>query len=80
MPVRAVAEMLDCNVDWDGAAQTAVISKPNGAEVKITIGNNTLTVDGKPSVMDTAAVIKDDRTYIPVRFVAEALGLMVEWK
>jgi hypothetical protein len=24
-------------------------------------------------------MIRDDRTYIPVRFVAEALGLTVEW-
>ncbi|MFR7721771.1 MAG: stalk domain-containing protein [Hominilimicola sp.] len=24
-------------------------------------------------------MIKDDRTFIPVRFVAEALGLEVEW-
>ena len=30
--------------------------------------------------MDTIAIIKkDDRTFIPVRFVAEALGLEVEW-
>ncbi len=29
--------------------------------------------------MDTAAIIKDDRTYIPVRFVAEALGLEIKW-
>ena len=29
--------------------------------------------------MDTTAIIKDDRTFIPVRFVAEALGLEVEW-
>ena len=28
---------------------------------------------------DTTAIIKDDRTFIPVRFVAEALGLEVEW-
>ncbi len=29
--------------------------------------------------MDTAARIVNDRTYIPARFVAEALGYEVEW-
>jgi hypothetical protein len=29
--------------------------------------------------MDTAAVITGDRTFVPVRFIAEALGLTVEW-
>ncbi|MCI5892096.1 MAG: copper amine oxidase N-terminal domain-containing protein [Clostridiales bacterium] len=38
-----------------------------------------MTVNDKSIQMDTSAIIKDDRTYIPVRFVAEALGLTVEW-
>lgn len=29
--------------------------------------------------MDTKAIIKDSRTFVPVRFVAEALGADVEW-
>ena len=29
--------------------------------------------------MDTKSIIKDSRTFIPIRFVAEALGLNVEY-
>jgi len=29
--------------------------------------------------MDTAAIIRDERTFVPVRFIAEALGLTVGW-
>ena len=29
--------------------------------------------------MDTAAVLKDSRTYVPFRFVAEALGAHVDY-
>jgi hypothetical protein len=32
-----------------------------------------------PIVMDTVAVLKGGRTYIPLRYIAEALGLTVEW-
>ena len=58
---------------------TATITKENGDVVKVTLGSDVLTVNNKLSQMDTTAIIKDDRTFIPVRFVAEALGLEVEW-
>lgn len=79
VPVRAVSEMLDCDVTWDGERQTVTIKRENDNVIKIVIGSDIMTVDDKQIKMDTAALIKDDRTYIPVRFVAEAMGLTVEW-
>ena len=79
VPIRAVSEMLDCKVDWDDTSKTATITKENGDVVKVTLGSDVLTVNNKSSQMDTTAIIKDDRTFIPVRFVAEALGWEVEW-
>ena len=79
VPIRAVSGMLDCKVDWDDTSKTATITKENGDVVKVTLGSDVLTVNNKSSQMDTTAIIKDDRTFIPVRFVAEALGLEVEW-
>lgn len=38
-----------------------------------------MDVNGETVKMDTAARIVDDRTYIPVRFVAEALGFEVDY-
>lgn len=43
------------------------------------IGIDLLTKNGTASQMDTESVIISDRTYIPVRFIAEALGFTVEW-
>ena len=79
VPIRAVSEMLDCKVDWDDTSKKATITKENGDVVKVTLGSDVLTVNNKSSQMDTTAIIKDDRTFIPVRFVAEALGLEVVW-
>ena len=46
--------------------------------VVMTIGETTYTVNDDEATMDTAPVIGDgDRTYVPVRFVAEALGYTV---
>lgn len=82
VPVRFVAEELGAEVAWDAAARTAVIRK-DGVRVDVPEGSPELTVtqDGTPRTvtMDTEAVLKDGRTYVPVRFVAEALGAFVDY-
>lgn len=79
VPIRAVSEMLNARVDWQQDIKTAVITKDNGDTVKITLDSDIMLVNEKPIQMDTAAMLKDERTFIPVRFVAEALGLTVKW-
>lgn len=79
VPIRAVAEMLDCKVDWNGETQTVTITKDSGKIVKIVIGSDTMTVDGSAVKMDTKAVISEERTYIPIRFAAEALDYSVSY-
>jgi len=80
VPVRFVSETMGADVNWNGSTQTAVITK-GATAVSITIGLAKLTVvkDGVSSTvtMDTKAVLKDSRTYVPVRYVAEALGAWV---
>jgi len=82
IPVRFVAESLGADVSWYGATNTAYCKK-NGITVAITIGNKNLKVtkNGKTStvVMDTEAVNGQSRTYVPIRFVAEALGAYVDY-
>ncbi|GEM_PF-7007869 len=78
IPIRAVAEALGCKVDWDDASQTAIITKDNTV-IMIVIGSSDMQVGSETVQMDTAAEIKDERTYIPVRFVGEALGMTVNW-
>ena len=82
IPVRFVTEQLGATVTWDGKTQTANITK-NGIKVAITIGNADMKVTKNSKTdtvkMDTAAVLKDGRTYVPIRFVAEALGAVVDY-
>jgi hypothetical protein len=78
LPVRAIAEALGATVQWDEATQTATLTLGEKT-VKVTIGQNSLLVDGNPVSMDTAAAIKDGRTLLPVRAIGEALGAQVGW-
>ena len=81
MPVRYVAEAIGISQDnilWDQATQTATFIKA-GNVAQLKVGSKTLTVNGANISMDTAAKVKDGRTVIPVRFVAQALGASVNY-
>lgn len=47
--------------------------------VKLTIGKTTAYVNGVPKTLDSAPIIKDSRTLLPVRFIAESFGADVAW-
>lgn len=78
LPVRFVAENLGAAVTWDGTTSTATLTRSD-IEIKITIGATTATVNGEEKPLDAPAFIENSRTYLPVRFVAEALGGTVAW-
>lgn len=78
LPVRFVAENLGATVGWVEATSTATLTCGD-IEIKITIGAKTATVNGVEKPLDAPAFIENSRTYLPVRFVAEALGAAVAW-
>ena len=81
-PVRFIGEALGAEVSWDNARRTAVLRRDK-TRVEIPIDSRRITVvrDGisEAVIMDTTAVIYEDRTYVPVRYVAEALGAYVDY-
>ncbi len=78
IPIRAVAETLGCNVNWDEETYTATLTKADKTVI-IKIGSAEMQCGNEIIAMDTTAQIVNDRTYIPVRFAGEALGIKVEW-
>ena len=46
-----------------------------GGTAVFTIGSTSYTVSGAVYTMDVAPYIKDSRTFLPIRYVAEALGV-----
>lgn len=76
-PIRAFATALgveDSEVTWDQATQTATID----GTIKITMGSDTIKTAYGTIKMDTAAVNKEGRIYVPARYVANALGYEIE--
>ncbi|MBQ4339443.1 MAG: copper amine oxidase N-terminal domain-containing protein [Firmicutes bacterium] len=78
VPLRVTMEAYGCNVDWNGDTRTAIVEK-DGRVVQVPIGQNYILINGDKKYNDTAAVIKNDRTYLPIRAVLEAFGAEVDW-
>ena len=83
VPFRAIAEVLGAEVDYNAGAITA---KKNGQTLAFSLGGKQLTITDdstgkviKTTAVDSAPYKKGGRTYVPVRFFAEAFGLTVQW-
>jgi hypothetical protein len=78
IPIRAVSQTLGAKVEWDGKKYQAVITSGKST-ITIPIDSDTAYIDGEPYKLSTEATIMNGRTMVPLRFVAEALGLSVSW-
>lgn len=81
LPYRLIFEALGAEVDYfpkEGKTEK-VTGSLNGKKIEMTIGSKTALIDGKPYEMDVAPEITKNRTYVPIRFAAEALGCRVEY-
>lgn len=79
VPVRALAQELGFDVDWVASTRTIVIKK--GADtVKITLGSNITDVNSRQVTMDVFPRVFKDVTFVPLRFISEALGMNVTYK
>ena len=78
VPFRAIFEALGCAVSWDDENQTAIGTR-NGLKIELPIGKNVAYVSGNAKELDQPAVLINERTLVPLRFVSEALGANVNW-
>ena len=76
VPFRALGEALGAKVDYNKDAKTVTYTL-GGTKIVMTLDSKTYTVNGAEKTMDVAPFAKDNRTYVPVRFVGEGLGFKV---
>ncbi len=78
VPLRAISEAFGAEVEWNADSRTAYVR--NGeTEIALTIDSTTALVGGEAVEMDCAPVIVADRTFVPLRFVGEALACNVNY-
>ncbi|AEV69166.1 DUF6612 family protein [Acetivibrio clariflavus] len=85
LPLREVLTKLGVPNDnehiiWDGVKRSVTVKKDDKV-IYLEVGNTVATVNGKELTIDVPPIIysKNNRTYIPARFVAESLDKQVVW-
>lgn len=79
VPLRLVAEELHYQVDWSAGTRQVMVT--NGAtQVVLKVGSREASVDGRQVRLDTAAILRDGRTFVPLRFIGESMGAQVLWE
>lgn len=78
VPVRGVLERAGATVTWDPQTRT-VRAIGNDRRVLLQIGSQTGQVNDQPVRMDVPAQIIQARTMVPLRFLAEGLGMAVQY-
>ena len=78
VPVRAICGAMRIeNIVWNGSDRTVTIKDLN--EIQFTVGEKYAFINGKKHVLSAPAVIREGRTMVPVRLLAEAFGALVGW-
>lgn len=78
VPLRQTMEAFGAKVDWNAGFRHAVVMK-KGITVTVPVDCFHILVNDKQVNTDTAAMIVNNRTYLPIRAVAEAFGANVSW-
>jgi len=86
IPVRAVSNALGAKVEWNGdelvtitKAVDSTVTEAVYTTVVINLKTGDITKDGELMVLDVKPQVISNRTFVPVRFIAEAFGMKVEW-
>lgn len=78
VPIRFISETLGYNVTWDNDKREVGV-KGKDTEILLKVDSKNALVNGKKVKLDAPASIKKDRTFVPLRFVAENLKAEVKW-
>jgi hypothetical protein len=65
-------------VDWDPQKKATMLTY-NDTSISLTVSSKNIIVNGVSKESDAAPQIINERTYMPLRFLLENLGLKVDW-
>lgn len=77
VPLRVISENLGAQVQWKDSQITL---STNQSTVILTLNSQTVIQNGQAKQLDTTPYLKNNRTYVPIRFIAETFGSQVDYK
>ncbi|MBH5318995.1 TraB/GumN family protein [Paenibacillus sp. GSMTC-2017] len=78
VPVRSVSKNLHLEITWDEKSRVVTTYSKN-AVITLEINHKTAFVNSQPKQLVVAPKIINKVTYVPLRFIVEAVGYELEW-
>ncbi len=78
VPFRALFEKLGVSIVWNPLLQE-IIGTRDELTIRLTVGKSDAFVNGKLTKLNVPAQLIDGSTYVPLRFIGEALDSEVNW-
>lgn len=78
VPMRGILESLGYSVTWEQSTQT-VTAKKDTLSITLPLGSDTALINGSLVSIDAPAKLHQERTFVPLRFLAEYSGAEVLW-
>lgn len=78
VPLRFIGEALNAKVEWKNDTRSIIINDGVNT-VQMQVGNKVAYKNNNVLSLDVAPFIQQDRTYVPLRAISEALNADVEW-
>ncbi len=78
VPIRAIIEAMGGDVKWDGETNTAVLTLGDDI-ITLVISSETAFLNEEKHTLDVEPKIINDRTMLPIRFIAESFKFSVDW-
>lgn len=79
VPLRVISEELGASVNWSSSERLVTIKGKANKTITMNSGSTFATVDGARISLGASVAVKAGRTMVPLRFVSEQLGLIVNW-
>jgi hypothetical protein len=80
VPIRIVAQQFGAAVSWHPATRGITITKPSAPSLRLTVGSRVATAGNATITLAAAPFVADNRTLVPLRFIAEAYGVPIRYE
>lgn len=79
VPLRGIFEALGAKVDWNEKLKTITATRRGAVTIRLTVDSVIAFINGGQITMDQPPILINNRTMVPVRFVARTMRYRVDW-
>ncbi len=77
VPLRVISENLGATVNW---IDSKITLTNNNMQITLKPNSNTVIKNGKTELLDVQPYLKNNRLFVPIRFIAETFGCQVNYQ